>query len=105
MFTLLAWLTIRKLRISTVALTLLRVKLSTSLETGIANPIAPGQAAACYPKNPATYIINIRLNENIPGDLLLEVFDTYGKEVKSMACQQLSGNDAIQFSVADLSSG
>ena len=77
--------------------------LAFSLETGIDKPATPGLITKCYP-NPASDIINILLNEN-SGDVLLKVFDTYGKEVKSMDCYQQNGNDVILFSVADLPSG
>jgi hypothetical protein len=79
--------------------------LSFSLETGIDNTNVLDLVGKCYP-NPSADFINIPLNENIPGEVLIKVFDAFGREVKSMAChQQQSGNKVFQLSVEDLSSG
>jgi hypothetical protein len=80
-------------------------ELSFSLLAGIGNTTAPGLTGKCYP-NPAADIINIPLNENVSGEVLIKIFDTYGKEVKSIAFhQQQDGNNFFQFSVENLSSG
>jgi hypothetical protein len=79
-------------------------ELSFSLLAGIDNATSPGLIGTCYP-NPAADIINIPFNENVAGEVLIKVFDTYGKEVKSIACHQQDGNNVFQFSVEDLSSG
>jgi hypothetical protein len=73
--------------------------------TGIDNATVSGLTEKCYP-NPSSSILNILLNENISGEVLIKVFDTYGKAVKSIAVHhQQQGNDILQFSVEDLSSG
>ena len=76
-----------------------------SLTTGIENISVSDLIGRCYP-NPSADIINISLNENVSVEVILNVFDTYGKEVKKIAGQpQQYGKNVFQFSVEDLSSG
>ena len=76
-----------------------------SLSTGIENISVSGLIGNCYP-DPSADIINIPLNENVSGEVIINVFDTYGKDVKKIAghLQQYEKN-VFQFSVEDLSSG
>jgi hypothetical protein len=79
--------------------------LSFSLATGIKNISVSDLIGKCYP-NPSADIINIPLNEYVSGEVILNVFDTYGNEVKKIAGQpQQYGIHVFQFSVEDLSSG
>ncbi len=79
--------------------------LSFSLSTGIENISVSNLTGKCYP-NPSADIINIPLNENVSGEVILKIFDTYGKEVKKIAGKpQQYGKNVFQFSVEDLSSG
>jgi hypothetical protein len=76
-----------------------------SLATGVEDISISNLAGKCYP-NPSVDIINIPLNENVSGEVILNVFDTYGKEVKTIAGQpQQFGKNVFQFSVEDLSTG
>lgn len=79
-------------------------ELSFSLLAGIDNATSPALIGKCYP-NPSADLINIPFNENVAGEVLIKVFDTYGKEVKSIAGHLQVGNKVFQFSVEDLSSG
>lgn len=79
--------------------------LSFSLLLGTENISAPDLIGKCYP-DPSADIINIPLNENVSGEVILKLFDTYGKEVKKIAGQpQQKGKSVFQFSVEDLSPG
>jgi len=79
--------------------------LSFSFETGIENTSVPDLMLKCYP-NPASGIINVPFNENISGEVILNVFDTYGKKVKEIAGHaDRYGKNVLQFSVEDMSSG
>ena len=79
--------------------------LSFSLSTGIENNAFSDLPGNCYP-DPSTDFINIPFNENISGEVILNVFDPYGKEVKKIAGQlQQYGKNVFQFSVEDLSPG
>jgi hypothetical protein len=76
-----------------------------SLSTGTENITVPGLNEKCYP-NPAIDIINFPLNETVPGEVTLTVFDSYGKEVKKITgYPQQSGNNVLKFPVKDLSPG
>ena len=76
-----------------------------SFSTGIENISGPDVTTKCYP-NPASDFVNIPLQEDVSGNIVLSVFDTFGKEVKRITGQpQQSGMGILQFSVEDLSSG
>jgi hypothetical protein len=76
-----------------------------SLSTGVGNSSSSDLAGKCYP-NPSSHSINIPLNENVSGEVTLNVFDTYGKEVKKIhGTLQQNGNNVFRFSVEDLSAG
>ncbi len=75
------------------------------LNVGIGDPSGSDMAVKCYP-NPASDRINILLNENVSGEVILNVFDVYGKKIKEMAGKpDQNGKNLFQFSVGDLSSG
>jgi len=76
-----------------------------SLTTGISDIFPTDMIGKCYP-NPASDIINIPITENVSGEVTLNVFDAYGKEVKQLVGnpQQYSSN-VFQFSVEDFSTG
>lgn len=79
--------------------------LSFSLETGIGQDISPDLAGKCFP-NPASDILNILFNDNIPGEITLKVFDIFGKEVKTLPYPlQIAGRNSFQVSVGDLAPG
>lgn len=76
-----------------------------SLTTGISDLSPSDLIGKCYP-NPASDIINIPLTENVSGEVNLEVFDAYGKDVKKLVGRPQSyGSGVFQFSVEDLSTG
>jgi hypothetical protein len=76
-----------------------------SLSTGTENSSVPDLTGKCYP-NPASDMINIPLSENISGEVILNVIDSYGTEVKKITgYTQQNLNKIFQFSVADLSPG
>ncbi len=65
----------------------------------------PEQAGKCYP-NPASDYINVPVNSNTEGEVLLQVFDVYGKKVKQITgYPQMNGKNSFRFPVEDLSTG
>ena len=65
----------------------------------------PDLIVKCYP-DPSAGLINIPLHDNVSGEFIINVFDTYGKEVKKITGQSLNnGMNVLQFSAEDLSSG
>ena len=79
--------------------------LAFSLSTGIKSNSVSDLNGKCYP-NPSSNFISIPLDENISGEVILDVSDAYGKEVKKIAGHpQENGKHIFQFSVKDLSAG
>jgi hypothetical protein len=79
--------------------------LSFSLSTGIENIYTLDLNGKCFP-NPASDIVNIPLNESVSGEIALNVFDVFGKEVMEMGGPSLQHDkNVIQLSVKELSSG
>lgn len=79
--------------------------LSFSSSAGTEDIFISGLIRKSYP-NPTVDIINIPLNETVSGEVILTVFDTYGKVVKKTTGHaQQSGSNIFQFSVENLPSG
>jgi hypothetical protein len=78
---------------------------SFSFSAGIEHPSISDLMVQCYP-NPSSDLINILLKGNVSGEVILNVFDVYGKEIKEMAGKtDQNGKNLFQLSVEDLSPG
>lgn len=79
--------------------------LSFSLSTGTGNGIEQMPFSACYP-NPASQILTIRLQETLPAEAVICIYDIYGRMVKEVvngSGQELL--DEIVLPVQDMSAG